>query len=262
MNAKKSLGQHFLTSKAVISDIIEVAALDDTDHVLEIGPGKGILTQALLDTGAHVVAVELDQELSRDLEKQFSGEIDSGQLEIVEKDVLSLEVEEYFKDDYKVVANIPYYITGKILRKFLGGTPQPKQMVLLVQKEVAQRIVARDKKESLLSLAVKVYGEPRIIRKVPRHLFDPQPNVDSAVISIENISRGFFDTLKEDRFFSVIRAGFGHKRKKLSNNLEELYDKKAAEVALQEMERSVNTRAEDLSLHEWKELINSLEKRG
>ncbi len=157
--AKKALGQHFLTSKKIVSEIASVAELTRDDTVLEVGPGKGVLTRALLETGAHVVAVEKDRDLVETLSHPFASEIDSKQLTIVQGDVLTFEPAAYGLKEhaYKLVANIPYYITGEIMRRFLSGGSQPERMVLLVQKEVAERVVARDTKESILSMSVKLY---------------------------------------------------------------------------------------------------------
>lgn len=262
MSAKKFLGQHFLTSQKIVEDIVAAGSVTTGDNVLEIGPGKGVLTRELFKAGVDVVAVELDHELIENLEEQFSLEIESGQLRLIESDILSFDPGEYFSNSYSLIANIPYYITGKILRKFLGHENQPTRVVLLIQKEVAQRIVARDGKESRLSLAVKAYGEPRIVRKVPRGNFNPPPSVDSAVLAIEGVSREFFRDLDEELFFRVMRAGFAHKRKKLSNNLESLYIKEDVEEVLRQMDKSENMRSEDLTLDEWNLLIHRLEKRG
>jgi 16S rRNA (adenine1518-N6/adenine1519-N6)-dimethyltransferase len=236
IKTKKSLGQHFLKSKDIVRDIVLAAHIHTNDLILEIGPGEGVLTLELLASGCHVVSVEKDDRLIPVLKEKFAKEISSGQLEFIHDDILHIDMSKVPFDisrGYKVVANIPYYITGQILRMFLESTHQPESMVLLVQKEVAERIVARDKKESLLSLSVKVFGTPRIVRTVGRGAFSPQPNVDSAVLAIENISKQNFITTHnkdinnarfhlaecEKRFFELIHAGFTHKRKQLLPNL-------------------------------------------
>src|SRR3989344_4765121 len=160
MRTKKSLGQHFLKDTAVIDDIILAGNIEREDIILEIGPGEGVLTRALLLTGAHVISVEKDDRLIPELQKKFGKEIATKQLELIHADILDLELPHIAKTRYKVVANIPYYITGQILRRFLESDREPQSMTLLVQKEVAERIIARDGKESLLSLSVKIYGEP------------------------------------------------------------------------------------------------------
>src|SRR3989344_3683588 len=180
------LGQHFLASSAVTRDIARLAGVAAGDTVVEIGPGKGMLTRALLEKGARVIAFEKDSGLAKRLSMAHSEEIRAGKFEIYEKDVRDEDMEVFLPEaPYFLVANIPYYITGFILERFLTAPRAPKQITLMVQKEVADRIVARDAKESILSISVKLYGKPRIVKKVPRHYFSPPPNVDSAVLIID-----------------------------------------------------------------------------
>lgn len=272
MKAKKSLGQNFLSSKRALGQIVRAGNIQVGEVVLEVGPGKGVLTRALLDAGAKVIAVEKDRELIEFLKEKFGNEISSGQLKLLEGDALEIEprdiVGENFGNEhenengggkYKIIANIPYYITGQFLKKFLSGDHQPQSMVLLLQKEVVTRIIARDKKESILSMSVKVYGEPKLIGKVPARDFKPAPNVDSAIIAIENISKkNFSGAEKEENFFKVVRAGFAHKRKKLIRNLEAAASREKIESAFQMCELSSNTRAEDLSLENWLRLSEKI----
>lgn len=203
MYAKKSLGQHFLTSTRAIESIIDAGDVVAEDIILEVGPGRGVLTEKLLVFAAKVIAVEKDRELIPILEEKFKKEIKSDKLDLLEKDVLEFDPEtlRFYDLPYKVIANIPYYITGQFLRKFLETTYQPERMVLMLQKEVAERIVAKDKKESILSISVKAYGKPRYVETVKAGSFSPAPNVDSAILSIENISKEFFDSFSEAEFF-------------------------------------------------------------
>ena len=262
MRAKKSLGQHFLKSERVVNDMVNVAAVSSDNIVLEIGPGKGVLTKHLLKTGAKVIAVEKDPELVSYLHKKFSHEILSDQLNIVEEDILDFKIQDFqtrqagFKiQEYKIVANIPYYITGGIIRDFLSTQHQPESMTLLVQKEVAERIVAQDKKESVLSMSVKAYGEPEYIRTIPAKLFDPVPKVDSAILTITNISKEHFVDISEETFFNVVKAGFAHKRKTLLNNLVHAgYSKKLMERVFKDHNLPTNIRAEQLSAKTWLDL--------
>jgi len=258
--AKKSLGQNFLNSPKALADIISAAKVEVGDEVLEIGPGRGVLTKELLMLGARVTAVEKDRELVVILKEMFFEEIEKGQLSIVEGDVLEFDVEAYVQGlkscrGYKLIANIPYYITGQIFRMFLEGNNnvghcmcriQPSSVTLLVQKEVAERVVARDGKESILSLSVKVYGEPQYVSTVKRGSFTPSPNVDSAILHIGNISKDFFTThnISEQKFFEILKAGFAHKRKIISKNLS---DKGFV------LPESINkkARAEDLTLSDF-----------
>jgi 16S rRNA (adenine1518-N6/adenine1519-N6)-dimethyltransferase len=249
--AKKSLGQNFLKSNLALNKIIEAGEISPNDIILEIGPGKGALTEKLLEKADLVIAVEKDQNLFALLQEKFFEEISAGKLILIERDILEFKItDEIFKTfhpplNYKIIANIPYNITGAILKKFLTEEIQPTIMVLMIQQEVAQRIIARDKKESILSISVKAYGEPKMILKVPARHFSPAPKVNSAVITIKNISRKFFEENKinEEKFWEIVHAGFAHKRKKLSNNL-----KKSIKNIPEEYK---DKRAEDLSLSDW-----------
>jgi len=194
---KKSLGQHFLASAAYVRAVAQAGDIRAGETVLEIGPGRGVLTAELLSRGARVIAIEKDSRLIPELSVRFAREIAEKNLRLIEGDALALEPEKLGLKDggYKIIANIPYYITGALFEKFLGGRPQPSAIVFLVQKEVAERIAVRKKKplgsargkESILSLSVKAFGTPRYIKTVPRGAFAPVPNVDSAILAIENI---------------------------------------------------------------------------
>lgn len=253
VQAKKSLGQNFLNSKTVARDIVRAGALSPADTVLEIGPGKGFLTEGLLATGAHVIAVEKDDRMIPILNEKFAEEIKAKKFSLIHGDIMEeLESRKLrLPANYKLVANIPYYLTGQIIRTFLESKEKPERMILMVQKEVATRIVARDKKESILSIAVKVYGTPKLIKKVPARYFSPAPKVDSAILSIENISgKNFPDNKTEKAFFEVVRTGFAHKRKVLAGNLKELFADKTIQT-LKEVGVTEKARAEDLSLEQW-----------
>lgn len=245
---KKSLGQNFLKSTKAISDIVASGRLSKNDTVLEIGPGKGALTEKLLETGAKVVAVEADGELIQTLQEKFLVDIEKGKLELIHGDILEISIKDLKLKKYKIIANIPYYITGAIIRKFLEANLQPELMVLLVQKEVAERIVARDGKQSILSMSVKVYGEPKIISKVSARYFSPTPKVDSAIILVDNISKKNFKNLTEKDFFEVIKTAFGQKRKTLIKNLSNLYDRQVLADKFLCLGISKNSRAEDLDI--------------
>jgi 16S rRNA (adenine1518-N6/adenine1519-N6)-dimethyltransferase len=307
MLAKKSLGQNFLTNTGIVASIADAALLSPNETVLEIGPGKGILTGELLKRGATVVAVEKDNALIPFLQEKFFKEISENKLVLVNDDILKFVIPAKagiqgkhttnmdsrlrgndWLVNYKIVANIPYYITGQIIRKFLTAEKQPLKMVLLVQKEVAERIVAKNKKESLLSISVKAYGTPKLIKIVKAGSFTPAPKVDSAILLIDDISRDFFkpprrhtgpragihtvqnnvdpvsrhgmtnknknNTLSEERFFEILHAGFAHKRKQLFGNLRAVFDEKLLREKMKEAGISENIRAEDVSLFGWKKL--------
>ncbi len=247
MKAKKSLGQNFLKSEKAVKKMVEISGARKGDLILEIGPGLGVLTASLLAVGANVTAVEKDDALAPILAEKFEKEIAGGQLKLIGGDILEFDLE---IKNYKVVANIPYYITGQIIRKFLSAKNQPASVTLLLQKEVAERIVSRDGKESLLSLSVKAYGEPKLVEKVPRGAFSPAPSVDSAIVHISNISRKNF----EKNFFALIHAGFAHKRKQILPNLAEKFEKEKVIQALKKANISPKARAEDIPLSKWLEL--------
>lgn len=253
----RRLGQHFLKAPWAARALAHAAGINQGDTVLEIGPGKGALTRTLLEFSGRVVAIEKDRALAREIEKKFRSEIASGRLRITEGDIRDLSPKELGRmRPYVVAANIPYYITGDIIRFFLSAEFQPRSMSLLVQKEVANRIVS--KKASVLSLSVQAYGTPRIIKKVPRGNFTPAPSVDSAIIAIENITRDLFRDMREKDFFDVVHAGFSSKRKYLSNNLGSIFRKKEAAAALDACGIPQKARAEDVALGKWKCLAKQL----
>ena len=269
MRAKKSLGQHFLKSERALSTIIEAGNVGAEDIVFEIGPGTGVLTEKILNTGAKVVAIEKDDALFESLKEKFEKEISSSQLRLIHGDILKFDLSELIINKYKLVANIPYNITGTILKKFLETNRQPEKMVLLVQKEVAERIVSRpshrvtgDGKESILSMSVKAYGTPRYVETVKAGSFVPVPKVDSAIIAIENISKKFFDNLPENEFFEMLRAGFKSKRKKLSSNLSTIFEKGEVQKVFQKLKLDENLRAEDIGVEIWQKIAQNLLNRG
>jgi 16S rRNA (adenine1518-N6/adenine1519-N6)-dimethyltransferase len=262
---KKSFGQNFLTSVPARIKIVEAGDLLPSDTVLEIGPGKGFLTRGLLEKGARVVALEKDEDLLPLLSEIFASEVTRGQLTLTEGDVLEFDPSAFLRPDlstsnlqsksYKLIANIPYYITGAIISRFLSVVTQPSLMVILIQKEVAERIIARDKKESLLSLSVKVYGEPKIVCRVSAGSFFPAPKVDSAVLQVKNISRNNFkNTYHEEIFFKLIHAGFAHKRKMAISAIQEAFSSHNMRELFDELGINQKARAEDVTLSTWLQL--------
>lgn len=240
IRARKSLGQNFLMHARIAERIALVSGVGASDTVLEIGPGTGMLTRALLAQARRVIAVEADAELFKQLQETFATEIAEGRLDIIHGDIRSYQLP---ATDYHLVANIPYYLTGDIFRMFLSAAHQPRSMTLLVQKEVAER-VARSAKESILSLSVKAYGTPKYEFTVPRGAFNPAPNVDSAVLSIRDITRERFSSPQhEEKFFELIHAGFAHKRKFVRSNL--------AAAGLGAGDIAPKARAEDMHLVDW-----------
>jgi 16S rRNA (adenine1518-N6/adenine1519-N6)-dimethyltransferase len=312
--AKKSLGQHFLNSPGVLRKIIDAATLTTGETVLEIGPGTGVLTRALLDAGARVIAVEKDARAIAMLEQTFFKECSSDQLTIIEGDILdpalfnsspsltpqdnttqasvstpdSLRIKKLAQlstlknGNFSLIANIPYYITGAILEKFLEHGPRPDRIVILVQKEVAERIVARDGKESILSVSVKAFGIPKLVAVVPPGAFTPPPTVDSAILSITDISTQKFNLRELDQgshpgqnsaddakidiqhFFKIVKAGFAHKRKFALRNIESLIDsntvltREKLESAWKDSNLDPKVRAEDMTVGQWMEMTRKL----
>jgi len=259
--AKKSLGQHFLNSPSALSAIVQVGQIKKEEVILEIGPGRGVLTTALLQKSSNVIAIEKDSRLMPFLQEKFNKEITSGQLTLMSGDIMNFSPTNYspLTDHYKLIANIPYYLTGQIFRQFLETKNQPDKMVLLVQKEVADRVIARGDKESLLSLSVKAYGRPKYIKTVKAGSFNPPPKVDSAILAIENISRDFFTTCDEKLFFKLIHLGFAHKRKQLVANLAGTYKREKVLKILEQIKLSPTIRAEDLKIEDWKNLTSKIE---
>ncbi len=251
------LGQHFLTRSTVARAVAEAAVVVHGDSVLEVGPGKGILTAELLDMGAEVVAIEKDSEMVRILSERFANEIATKRLVLIEDDIRDyLRKPQRKNNPYKVVANIPYYLTGELVRMLLEAGRPPTDISLLVQKEVAERI-ARDKKESILSISVKTYGEPTYVKTVPRGSFSPPPNVDSAILAIRSISKRNFKNIDEKHFFHVVKTGFSQKRKTLGKLLKAEFGEGAL-VALRESEIPEMERAERLPVEKWLMLAQKL----
>lgn len=249
MKAKKSLGQHFLKSEKALRSIIDAGEVKESDTILEIGPGTGALTERLLPLALKVIAVEKDNALSAELRERFPN------LTLVHGDILDFAPPQ---TQYKLIANIPYNITGAILQKFLSAEHQPERMVLLVQKEVAERIVARDGKESILSISVKVYGKPEYVERVLAGSFAPAPKVDSAIIAVKDISKRFFEGFSEESFFEMLRLAFSSKRKKLSSNLGRKYSKEAVSEAVKSALLGENSRAEEVGVERWQKLAKIL----
>jgi 16S rRNA (adenine1518-N6/adenine1519-N6)-dimethyltransferase len=260
--AKKSMGQNFLKSKEALFMMCEAGNVTKNDIVVEIGPGKGALTEKLLERAKKVIAIEKDRDLIDILNEKFTNEIKNGKFILLNEDILNFEPKKInlVDGEYKIIANIPYNITGSIIRRFLSDVIRPNTMTLLVQKEVAERIVARDNKESILSISVKAYGTPKYIMKVHKRFFSPSPKVDSAIISINNISNKFFaNKTEEDSFFKIIKAGFAHKRKVLRKNLEDVETKEEDKILIksnideifEKLKINSKARAEDVIFDKW-----------
>ncbi|MCB9815456.1 ribosomal RNA small subunit methyltransferase A [Candidatus Nomurabacteria bacterium] len=256
---KKSLGQHFLNSDYVPKKMCDAGDIQKGDRVLEIGPGTGILTQELLERGAEVVAVEADGRAIASLRDSFPGAIAREQLTLHHHDARKLNPADFnlAKLDYKVVSNIPYYLSGLLFRSLLDTECQPSTLVFLIQKEVAERI-ARDKKESLLSLSIKVFGDPTYICTIKRGHFTPPPKIDSAIVAVNNIGRKKLTKISSEQFFTIIHLGFAQKRKQLLGNLSSEFPRPDLETVFSSLNLPPNIRAEDIPLEKWLELTKNL----
>lgn len=260
----KRLGQNFLVDKRVLEKIIEVASPSSKDLILEVGPGLGMLTVELARRVKKVIAVEKDKVLSQTLKDilRFKG---INNVEVMNKDILKIS-DKILNYDYKIVANLPYYITSPFIRKFLEAEHKPKLMVLMVQKEVAQRICAKPPKMSLLAVAVQFYAKPEIVSYVSKKSFFPQPKVDSAILRIA--PRKNADSYAEKRgispeqFFKIVKAGFSSRRKFLINNLSrELKIKNyKLKIVFDQIGLGQKLRAENLSIEDWIKLYYELYK--
>lgn len=261
-------GQNFLSDPKILKKISDFSGFGKEDTILEIGPGQGGLTEFLLQKGGRVIAVEKDKFISEKLRNRFSDHILNNKLKLIEKDILDFEPKNYNLNggDYVLVGNIPYYITGALFKKFLASDRQPRSITFVTQKEVAERIMAWDKKESILSISIKAYGEPQYGGKIKAGSFYPKPKVDSAIISIRNINKKKFLTSKslEKKFFEVLRAGFAHKRKFLIKNLSNFFDSDILEKIFEKTKISKKIRAENLSFEYWlaiSKLLSSFSKK-
>lgn len=261
---KKSLGQHFLTSQVVPEWMCTAGEVTQGDIVLEIGPGTGVLTEVLLKRGATVIALEADIRAIEVLKETFVSHIENGTLTIVHMDVRDLDlfkIPSITDHSFKVIANIPYYLSGLLFRTMLESPIQPSTLVYLVQKEVAKRITVsstRGEKESLLSLSVKAYGTPTYVKTVSKGHFAPSPKIDSAIILIENINRNNFSDLDEHFFFELLHIGLGQKRKQLLGNLSKHYERNTLINIFSTLEIEVSTRGEDLPLEKWLSLAKAI----
>ena len=266
LRARKGLGQHFLVDEEVLKLIISTAELTATDVIMEIGPGLGVLTRELARRAGWVVTIELDSKLAAILKQTLAS---FSNVSVINEDILEIDAAALLQEqqarfpttisspfDYKVVANLPYYITSPVLRRFLEASLKPRIMVIMVQKEVAEAIVAEPGQMSVLSVSVQFYGKPTIISYVPAPCFYPAPEVDSAILSVALYPKPAVDVTDERSFFKLVRAGFSASRKQLGNSLAQGLELPKAE-ALTLLERASimpQRRAETLILEEWARL--------
>ena len=255
----KSLGQHWLRDREILDAIAFSAEIEDGDFVLEIGPGLGTLTSSLLKfagKNGRILSVEFDENLAKKLPAQFPGK----NLEIINADFLDFDLSELPKN-YKVAANVPYYITSKIVEKLLTNKNKPSVAALLVQKEVAERMAAKAGELSILAIASQIYAEVSLDILVPREFFTPPPKVDSQVVVLKSREHNLIEIfnsknnceVSEREFFRIIKAGFAAKRKKIAKSLSAnlaISKERTAEI-LEKCEISPDLRAQDLNIEEW-----------
>lgn len=248
LSNNKSLGQHWLKDHDVLSAIADAAELGSTDTVLEIGPGLGTLTSELLRRAEKVVAVEFDEALAAKLPAQFPGK----NLEVVTSDILAFDLST-LPAGYAVVANVPYYITSKIIQLLMTADNKPRIAVLLVQKEVAERLAAEPGNLSILGVSAQIFADVSLGDLVPAHFFTPPPKVDSQVVILRTHEQSILGDIDEKAFFRTVRAGFSEKRKKIRSSLSGGLgiEKQEAEVLLAKAGISPDTRAEALSIDDW-----------
>ena len=283
--AKKGLSQNFLIDKVALNKIVASADIKPDDLVIEIGPGTGILTSELIKNASEVIAIEMDEKLAGLLNQKsdIKDQNDKSKLKILNQDILKVNLNEIIGDkSYKVVANIPYHITSKILELFLSRENKPEMMVLLVQKEVAERICTKPGEMSVLAVSVQLYGKPEIVNIVPKESFFPSPKVDSAILRIANIRNTFchpelvsgsigdemlkqvqHDFSDEKSFFRCVHIGFAARRKTLINNLSAGYhiSKEEASDIIKSIGLKDTVRAQELDISNWGELCRKMTRR-
>jgi len=257
MKQLKALGQVFLEDKTYLQSIIDATAIRPEDQILEVGPGQGVLTNALLEKGVKVLAIEKDPRMVDYLKLN----IKNPNFQVIEGDIREVysEIIKDIQTPFKIAANIPYYLTSFLIRIILESNPKPDNCVLMIQQEVADRLIAKHNKESILSLSVKYFGSVEYIIKVPRTAFKPQPKVDSAIVRIIP-NRKEVDKEFTDKFFQVVKIGFSHPRKFVLSNLKNgvSQNKEIFEQIFKDLDIPIKSRAEDLEIETWMNITKKL----
>lgn len=256
----KMFGQNFLIDQSAIKKIIEAADLNPNNIVLEIGPGLGVLTQELAKGAKKVIAIEKDTKMVEILQESLKG---FNNIEIIQGDALKMtDIQPV--SSYKVIGNLPFYLTAPIIRQFLEAENPPQEMTLIVQKEVGQRICAKPPKMSILAVSVQIYSQPKVVSYISKKSFWPSPKVDSAIIKISSIRSSQSQGIDKDLFFKVVKAGFSHPRKQLINNLAEglEMDKEKVRQWLLKNKIEPAQRAETLKIEDWLNLLQNFKNLG
>ncbi len=250
----KKLGQNFLIDKSAAKKLIQAADFKKQDIVLEIGPGIGTLTQEIASEVKKIIAVEKDEKMCQILRETLK---DFNNIEIINADIL------FYKPptiNYKLISNLPFYLTAVVIRKFLEEKKVPKEMILIVQKEVGQRITSKPPHMNLLAVSVQFYAESKIIDYISKKSFWPQPEVDAAIIKLSGCARGETRKVNPGRFFKIVKAGFSHPRKTILNNFKKELKLEKEEIQEWLAKNNINSsqRPESLSLQDWLNLTKTL----
>lgn len=261
MKAKKSLGQHFLTCDWVLDELIKAGEVEKSDTILEVGPGTGVLTRALAEYAGRVVAAEKDERLAVELFETLAKE-NILHVNVAKGDILHFDFTT-LPPSYKVIANIPYYLTARLIRILLETKNKPSCVALTVQKEVARRIVAKTPDMNLLALSTAAYADASIIADVPASCFRPKPKVTSSIIKISRISEDFFakNNITPEMFFSVAKMGFSSKRKMLASTLRAFASRERLVEILANAGIAANSRPQELSPQNWADITRALSRR-
>lgn len=256
MNQRKELGQHWLKDKYSLQAMIESAGVKAGDDVLEIGPGTGLLTDELVTIGANITALEFDHTLAQQLLFKYAS---NKNVQVVEGDIRKFDFAS-LPANFKIVANIPYYLTANLFRKLIDSDQKPTAASLLVQKEVAERASAEAGKLSFVAVALQVYYSVRAGELVPAHLFEPPPKVDSQILVLQQRETPQIEDDKIEDFLTLVKTGFDQPRKKLISNLlrEVKLGKGALNNAFDELGVNLSVRAQELSIDQWRQLFKKL----
>ena len=268
--ANKLLGQNFLINEMTLEDIVDAAQIKAAEEILEIGPGIGNLTKLLAEKAGYVLAIEKDQRYFPILKDQLGEHLmahgrtpkSKANVELVFDDATHFNFQAMLKPGYKVVANIPYYITGKIIEMLMLAKNKPARIVVLTQKEVAERIVAKAGDLSILAISVQLYSDPKIISIVPKEDFFPVPKVDSAILVLDVFEKPKFE-IEEKKFFRIVRAAFSGKRKQIHNTLKnnlKIDDLTIQQIAAQGI-LDLKSRPQQLTLEQWYKLYQFLDNK-